>query len=357
MTKDDDGKIIYPSSGGYPYSEAIRAGDFVYVSGVIATNPDGSVSTGPIEVQTAMVLDRLKAILAKAGCHLADVIKCGCSLQDARDFAGFNKVYAGYFPSAPPTRTTLVVTHVLDARVEIDCVAYKPNPVGGAVDFVYGGLTREDLTYDKSQYPVEGTFTGVTPPWLNDLALVPSDWRPTPEDAAANAARGKHIEAELAYIAANVPRQRYTGATTEQLVEERYTLGMWSPEVFAEGQIDALTSNWIKSDAEFARQRLGGANPNVIKRADASGDDVSAWIGRACNGGELGPLGKRLSALQQQGKLFVCDYRALFGPVIDNGFVMNGRNFAAPVCFFSIDPDSDTLTPEAIQITGERAER
>jgi reactive intermediate/imine deaminase len=356
MTQDTDGKIIYPSSGGYPYSEAIRAGDFVYVSGVIATNPDGSVSTGPIEVQTAMVLDQLKAILAKAGCTLADVINCGCSLQDARDFSGFNKVYARYFPTAPPTRTTLVVTHVLDARVEIDCIAYNPSPGGGAVDFAYNALTREDLRYEKSQYPVEGTFTGVTPPWLNDLSRVPADWRPTTEDNVASAARLQQIEAELAYITANVPQQRYTGATTEQLIEERYTLGMWSPEVFAKGQIEALTRNWIKSDAEFARQRLGGANPNVIKRADAGGDDVSGWIAGACNGGELGSLAKRLTVLQQQGQLFVCDYRALLGPVIDNGFVMNGRHFAAPVCFFSIDADGDTLTPEAIQIVGNRAE-
>lgn len=117
---------FYPSQGGYPFSNAIHAGDFVYVSGQIAFEANGAVSTGPIEQQTKLVLDQLAAILKEAGCTLADVVKCGCSLQDARDFAGFNKVYTTYFPRNPPTRTTLVVQHVLDARVEIDCIAYKP---------------------------------------------------------------------------------------------------------------------------------------------------------------------------------------------------------------------------------------
>ena len=99
---------FHPSQGGYPFSNAIQAGDFVYVSGQIAFEANGAVSTGPIEQQTTLVLEQLKAILKQAGCTLGDVVKCGCTLQDARDFAGFNKVYATYFPHNPPTRTTLV---------------------------------------------------------------------------------------------------------------------------------------------------------------------------------------------------------------------------------------------------------
>ena len=119
-------KIVYPSGGNYPFSNAIRTGDFVYVSGQIAFLADGSVSTGSIEAQTKIVLDSLKAILEVTGCDMADVIKCGCTLQDARDFGGFNAVYATYFPLEPPVRTTIVVQHVLNARVEIDCVAFRP---------------------------------------------------------------------------------------------------------------------------------------------------------------------------------------------------------------------------------------
>jgi reactive intermediate/imine deaminase len=350
VTKQNDFKIVYPSSGGYPYSNAIRAGDFVYVSGVIAFNPDGSVSTGPIQQQTKMVLEQLKAILAGAGCALSDVIKCNCSLQDARDFSGFNTVYAQYFPSAPPTRTTLVVTHVLDARVEIDCIAYKPMPSHDSVNFVYNGLTQADLSYDTSQYPVSGTFSRVTPPWLNDLALVPKDWLLTEQDKAENSRRGEQVTAATGYMSKHVPSQQYTGVTTEQLIEQRYTLGMWDPEVFAQAQIDTLTQNWIRSDAEFARQRLGGANPDVIKCADRETYDIAAWIDGARNGVNLGKLKRQLTQAQQEGRLFVCDYRATLGPVVTNQFVVNGRHFAAPLCFFTIEPTSNTLMPAAIQI-------
>ena len=121
-----DRKTAFPSGKGFPFSNAIRAGDFVYVSGQIAFLPDGTISTGPIDVQTRIVLDTLKGILSKAGCAMADIVKCGCSLQDARDFDAFNKTYATYFPTGPPVRTTVVVQHVLDARVEIDAIAYQP---------------------------------------------------------------------------------------------------------------------------------------------------------------------------------------------------------------------------------------
>jgi reactive intermediate/imine deaminase len=123
---DEENKVVYPSGAGYPFSNAIRAGDFIYVSGQIAFLPDGSISTGAIGAQTKIVLDTLESILAKAGCTMADVIKCGCTLQDARDFDAFNDAYATYFPTNPPVRTTAVVQHVLNALVEIDCIAYKP---------------------------------------------------------------------------------------------------------------------------------------------------------------------------------------------------------------------------------------
>jgi enamine deaminase RidA (YjgF/YER057c/UK114 family) len=110
----------------YPFSPAVRAGDFVFVSGVIAFTADGTLSTGPIEEQTRIVLDAIKTTVEGQGCSLGDVVSCTCSLQDARDFSGFNTVYATYFPESPPARTTLVAVHVLDARVEIGCVVYKP---------------------------------------------------------------------------------------------------------------------------------------------------------------------------------------------------------------------------------------
>lgn len=125
MSKKLASKVVYPSGLNYPFSNAIRVGDFVYVSGQMAFLPDGSLSTGPIEEQTKIVLDTLQGILKKAGCTMGDVVRCGCTLQDARDFDGFNKVYATYFKKDPPVRTTAVAVHVLDGRVEIDCIAYQ----------------------------------------------------------------------------------------------------------------------------------------------------------------------------------------------------------------------------------------
>ena len=69
---------------------------------------------------------RLVAVLERAGCTLADVVKATVWLDDARDFGAFNKVYAEYFGAAPPARSTLVSPLVIDGKVEIELVAYKP---------------------------------------------------------------------------------------------------------------------------------------------------------------------------------------------------------------------------------------
>ena len=126
MTSAQKKKIVYPSGAGYPFSNAIRAGDFLYVSGQIAFLGDGTLSVGSIEEQTRIVLDTIQAILERAGCSMADIIKCDCTLADARYFDAFNKIYATYFPSDPPVRTATVGELVLDARIEIDCIAYRP---------------------------------------------------------------------------------------------------------------------------------------------------------------------------------------------------------------------------------------
>jgi 2-iminobutanoate/2-iminopropanoate deaminase len=109
-----------------PLSPAVRAGDFVYVSGQVPTGQDGKVVAGGIEEQTTQVLENVKAALALAGCGMEDVVKCLVILTDVREFAAFNKVYASYFPKAPPARTTLEAKLVIDIKVEIEAVAYCP---------------------------------------------------------------------------------------------------------------------------------------------------------------------------------------------------------------------------------------
>ena len=119
------GKVTYGSSH-VPLSPAVRAGDFVYVSGQVPTGADGSIVAGNVEAQTRQVLDNVKAALALAGATLDQVVKTTVILADARDFGAFNRVYAGYFPSEPPARTTIEARLMVDIRIEIDAIAYAP---------------------------------------------------------------------------------------------------------------------------------------------------------------------------------------------------------------------------------------
>jgi reactive intermediate/imine deaminase len=109
-----------------PFSPAVRAGDFVYVSGQVPADAQGEIVTGGIEVQTRQVMENIRAALALAGATFDDVCKCTCWLQDARDFGAFNRVYMSYFPHGRPARSTTEARLMVDAKVEIDVIAYKP---------------------------------------------------------------------------------------------------------------------------------------------------------------------------------------------------------------------------------------
>ena len=109
-----------------PFSPAVRAGDFVYVSGQVPADEKGEIVQGGIEVQTRQVMKNMSAALALAGCTLDDVCKTTVWLQDARDFGSFNRVYMSYFGDKKPARSTTEARLMVDARVEIDVVAYKP---------------------------------------------------------------------------------------------------------------------------------------------------------------------------------------------------------------------------------------
>jgi 2-iminobutanoate/2-iminopropanoate deaminase len=121
-------KVVYPTHLPYPFAMAVRAGDFVFVSGQLPFGADGSMVTGGIEVQTKTVLENIKSTLAKAGCTLEDIVKNTIWLADTRDFVGFNKAYAEFFPKEPPARATVRADLMLDARIEIESLAYKPLP-------------------------------------------------------------------------------------------------------------------------------------------------------------------------------------------------------------------------------------
>lgn len=108
-------------------SRAIRAGDFVYLTGQIPMQ-DGVVMTdGTIEDQTRVVLDAITDTLKLADCHLSDVVKAMVWLRDRSDFPGFDTVYAEYFPKDPPARSAVISELLVDVRVEIEVVAYHPS--------------------------------------------------------------------------------------------------------------------------------------------------------------------------------------------------------------------------------------
>lgn len=109
-----------------PYSPAVKAGGFVYVSGQVpvdtATN---QMSLGDIQHETRLVLGNLKAVLEGAGATVAQVIKCNVYLADGNDFKPMNEVYAEFFGDHKPARTTIVCQFAMpELKVEIDCVAY-----------------------------------------------------------------------------------------------------------------------------------------------------------------------------------------------------------------------------------------
>ena len=110
-----------------PYSQAIDAGDFVFLSGQVPIDPTtGELVTGDIGVETERVLDNLAAVLEAAGCSFADVVKTTIYLTDLGNFQAVNAVYAKRFGEAPPARATVQVAALpKGARVEIDAIAKK----------------------------------------------------------------------------------------------------------------------------------------------------------------------------------------------------------------------------------------
>jgi 2-iminobutanoate/2-iminopropanoate deaminase len=110
---------------GAPYSQAIRAGDFVFVAGQPALRPDhGEIVGDSIEEQTEQVFANLRAILETAGSSLDRLVKTTVYLADLGDFAGMNEVYARHVGEVPPARATIEVSALPSgAKVEIEAVA------------------------------------------------------------------------------------------------------------------------------------------------------------------------------------------------------------------------------------------
>ncbi len=108
-----------------PYSQAIKANGFVFVSGQTALDPrTGQMVGQDIKTQTRRVLDNIKAVLQAAGTSLDNVVRCSVFLKDMNDFGPMNEEYGSYFKELPPARTTVQAAKLpRDALVEIDAIA------------------------------------------------------------------------------------------------------------------------------------------------------------------------------------------------------------------------------------------
>ena len=107
-------------------SKAIRAGDFVFLTGQIPFKNGDVYTSGSIEEQTTAVIEDIKNTLSEANCNLSDVIKAMVWLKNKNDFPGFNEVFSKYFPNNPPTRSAVLNELLVDVKVEIEVIAYKP---------------------------------------------------------------------------------------------------------------------------------------------------------------------------------------------------------------------------------------
>jgi reactive intermediate/imine deaminase len=109
-----------------PFVKAVRAGDFVFVSGQVPMGADGEIVEGGIVEQTKLTIENVKAALATAGLDLSHVVKVTAWLADTRDFWSFNRVYAEYFGAALPARSCVRADMMVDCKVEIEAIAYAP---------------------------------------------------------------------------------------------------------------------------------------------------------------------------------------------------------------------------------------
>lgn len=113
---------------GYPFSEAVRAGDFLFLAGQLGDDKaKGAVVPGGIVPEARQTLAHIKNVLERNGSSLADVVKCTVFLADVSEWGAFNNVYKEFFSQPYPARSALGANGLaLGARVEVECIAYVP---------------------------------------------------------------------------------------------------------------------------------------------------------------------------------------------------------------------------------------
>ncbi len=111
-----------------PFSEAVRAGDFLFLSGQLGEVPaTGKLAEGGLEAETRQTLNNVKNVLEAHGAALSDVVKCTVFLADIAEWPAFNAIYRQFFQKPYPARSALAASGLaMNARVELECIAYVP---------------------------------------------------------------------------------------------------------------------------------------------------------------------------------------------------------------------------------------
>ena len=113
-----------------PFHPAVRAGDYIYVSGQVSKDAEGNMVTGSIEVETAGTIEAIERLIAEEGATLKDVCRVTTYLEDPRDFGRYNAVFKRYFEGCVLARTTVEARAVITTRIEMEAIVYKPLPPG-----------------------------------------------------------------------------------------------------------------------------------------------------------------------------------------------------------------------------------
>ncbi|WP_296742143.1 RidA family protein [Mesorhizobium sp.] len=116
--------IAGPNVEGLAISEAVRAGDFVFLSGLAGFGPDGEIVSGGVAAETDRIMLEVKDILGRAGLRLSDIVKISVYLREAKDAGEFETAYAKYFPQSKPARIVTVAELLYGGLVELEVVAY-----------------------------------------------------------------------------------------------------------------------------------------------------------------------------------------------------------------------------------------
>jgi len=124
--KSDSHYAIGTKNPNLPFYPAVRAGDFIFVSGQVSKDADGNMLTGSIETETAGTIETIQRLIAEEGATLDDVVRVTTYLEDPRDFGRYNAVFKKYFEGAVLARTTVEARAVITTRIEMEAIVYKP---------------------------------------------------------------------------------------------------------------------------------------------------------------------------------------------------------------------------------------